>query len=322
MNTIEIPDRNLTVEIASHWDEMTGRQVFYCLSTILSMGSKPVEEQLLQIKIRCFYNIADIRRSWKSILLEKIMPADWTLEKNAKIATLAKQLTSFLFSPDGGLNYNTILNHFPSPKTRGLIPKTLYGPADILADLTFGEFRAAIEEMNDYFELSPLLGDERGEKSDHQLSRFIATLYRPERKHYHRLVKSETFDGQRREPFNRNRIEANARLAGHLHPVHRTAILLWFTYCINYIQTEDIIISGRTINLKALFPKRRHPEPVEGSAGSGGSGWTSILYHIAKEGIFGNAEATDKAGLFDVLLYMYDQDAENKRLKAKYGKKK
>lgn len=119
----------------------------------------------------------------------------------------------------------------------------------------------------------------------------------------------------------------NARLCDRMHPVHRTAILLWFTYCINYIQTEDLIISGRTINLKTLFPKPKDSplkkgEMVEDRRGKGsGSGWTSLLYAIAKEGIFGNAEATDKTGLFDVLLYMYDQHMENKKLKAKYSKK-
>lgn len=394
MTTLELEERNLTIQIPSHWDEMTPDQIFFALHVILQpnspfeggrKGKSGGQGDVTTAQIKIFYNLANIKRSWRTILWEKMMPADQVFQKNANASQLALHCTSFLFTnrhPEGRsvdqtegsnlqlatsglqleLNYNTILNHFPkilSAKSNVLSskfyllnsfvyrlassccllnPKYLYGPAHLLSDLTYGEFRAALEELNDYFDLvreskaiPPLKGGAKGKsagrgmskESQHQLARFLATLYRPQRKNYKAHSRSETFDGNRREPFNRNLIEKNARYTRHMHPIHQQAVLLWFTYTIHYIQTEELTISGRTISLKQIFKKPpKNPPSEEDVKGKSQNAWTSILYTIAKDGVFGSAEATDKVGLFDILLYLYDQHMENQRLKAKYPKSK
>lgn len=348
MTTLEIPDKDLIITIPSHWDEMAPSDIHYCLMQALIASAG--HQTPLQVQVKCFYRLAGIKPNWKTIIWERIMPAHIVQQKNANANAIAKQTITFLFTdipaslpvtttgaslpvgqtgdslvPKLEINYNTIFNHFQSlkipsrihcgtplwllgrPPILPFLTTTFHGPSDLLSDLTFAEFRTALEEMNDYFT----------DKDEHNLSRMIACLYRPERQDYQHLTTTETFDGNRRQPFNRNLIEQNAKAIDRMHPVHRTAILLWFTYTVQYIQTTDITISGHTINLSPLFPKKTPVIASEAKQSSKGSGWTPILYHIAKEGIFGNAEATDRTGLFDILLYMYGQYQDAKRTKSK-----
>ena len=101
-----------------------------------------------------------------------------------------------------------------------------------------------------------------------------------------------------------------------MHPVYQQVILLWFTYTINYIQTEEITISGRTITLRTLFPKSQ-TDGERSQVGQSGGGWTTVLNSIAKEGVFGTVAQTDKVGLFDILLYLYDEHQAAQKLKQK-----
>lgn len=319
MSTLTIGEKELSVSIPSHWDEMSPEQIKYCIGAWQEAVAKG---DLLSAQVRCFYKLSGIRRSWKSIFLEKIMPSDWVLEKNANIAMLSEELTAFMFRVTENaseISYDTVTNHFPVIRTKQGID--LYGPSDLLADLTFGEFRAAIEELDEYYALirqngPPVRGASSEIVTDEQLSRFIACLYRPLRKKYRKVSRSETFDGFKREPFNRMLIEPNMMKVNSMHPVHRTIILLWFTWCVSYIQTGDLVISGREISLRRLFPRPLAKSEKKGAAGAKDrSGWVSILYAISKEGVFGDAAQTDKVGLFDILLYMYDQHREIQRQK-------
>lgn len=303
MTTLEIPDKSIHIEIPAHWDEMSPSQIHHALSWCMAAGAGQVSE--LHCRIMVFYKIGNIRRTWRSIAMERIMGEAWTIEKNSNIAMVARQCTGFLFDETNKtleINYNTVLNHFAS------IGKKLHGPTHLLADITFGEFRAALEELDEYFTLRRDDADEKALQV--QLCRFIACLYRP-------LVAGK------REPFSRDRIETNAKKLRKVDPIIKVAVMLWFTHIIQYIQRNDLIISSRTINLSPLFPRpkneRKKPTDVarEGSAAA----WTGVLYTVAKEGLFGEVDKTDKAGLFDILLYMYEQHQEARRMKARMKKK-
>jgi len=337
MNTLEIPDRDIQQQVPSHWDELPAAKIRKILALCSLTAAGAISE--LDWRVRVFYIIADIRRSWRSIMLERIMSQAWVDHKNQNIYHLANELTAFIFkssshhvtlSPSKGkheettagarvsrvpnspedtsepsleINYDTVLNHFPKVGR-------LQGPGDLLHDVSFGEFRAALEELDEYFDMRR--DQEPDQALESQLNRFIACLYRP-------LVKSPA--GKVRVPFDRSMITIHARLARRMPPVIKLATLLWFTYVISYIQTSELTVGGRTINLSRLFPKPKDTgkakRPDQGSAAA----WVSILYTVAKEGIFGRVEDTDKAGLFDVLLYMYEQHRENQRLKMKHQAK-
>lgn len=303
MSTLEIPERGIGIEIPDHWDEMTGDQVQFCLKQALSAIAGLI--MVREAKVRCFYKLSGIKRDWRTVTWERVMPKELVDEKNGNVFLLSDQLMGFLFTESESginINYSTVLNHFPEVMAVG---KRMFGPADMLADLTFGEFRTALEEMNEFFE----------GRDEHQLSRFLACLYRPQRKGYADLKKLDSFDGQRRQPFNRALIETNARILDKAPLVFRQAVLLWFTFTIDFIQREDITLGGAVVNFSRLFPKL-----PEGQGAKKGSGWSSILFDVAKEGPFGDLDKTDKVGLFDMLLFLKQTDDRNRELKRKSRK--
>lgn len=300
MTTLEIPERDIVVEIPSHWDEMSADQRLFCLKNALfaSMQIISIEE----CRVRCLFYLAGISRSWRSVAHEGIRSANQRGDKYSRIYLLSEVCTEFLFKrSDKGeleISYDTLYNHFPELQAGEVF---LYGPAHLLADLSFGEFRAALEEMQDYFR----------SKEEEALHRFVACLYRPERPGYKQAASSPDFDGLRREPFNRARIDAHAQLVAKVPVVYHHITLLWFTHVLQYIQREDLVLGGEQVNFAPLFPRAAEGPKPQSNA------WTSLLHAIAKEGPFGKVQDTDRAGLFDVLLYMRETHLQNLKLKSK-----
>ncbi|WP_288370325.1 hypothetical protein [uncultured Algoriphagus sp.] len=310
MNQIEIPERKIKLEVPAHWDEMTAVQARYCLKQAVLAASGIIDPE--EARVRCLYYLLDIERDSESVRKELLLTKRQREEKFSRIALLCEELITFLFADNGKgqleINYTPVLNHFPQVKAGKVV---LYGPSHLLADLTFGELRAAVEEMQAYF-------DSRGED---QLSRMIACLYRPERKDWESWQRAENYDGRRREPFNRARIEDLALITARLGKVERTGILLWFSHSLQYIQSEDLMISGREINLSPLFPQpvQEDSEPLRPD--QRGAGWTGVLFQLAEQKVFGEVDKADRTGFFDILVYMYEKHLENQKAKAKQKKK-
>lgn len=325
MHTIEVEERGITLQIPEHWDEMTPEMTHYILSQAWLFNTGQIGRT--DFIVRSFYKMAGIKRNWRSLLWERLASPAALEQKNGNVSIHAEFFTKFMFTPVHAepmghaersrstepreeFTYNTVLNHltrvtFCRVMLSGVEArsKTFHGPAHILSDLTFGEFRAAMEEMNDYFR----------EKQEDSLNRMIACLYRPRPQHHD----PEQHSGRIREPFNRARITRHAAQTKKFKPWQKMTILLWFTWCISYIQKEDLIIEGRTVNLSPLFPKPDVKLSEVEAPPALGLGWTGILFGIAKEGVFGDIQQTDQASLFDVLLFMYDNHLQAERLKSK-----
>ncbi|EMS34617.1 hypothetical protein C943_03304 [Mariniradius saccharolyticus AK6] len=310
MNTVEIPEKSIKLEIPSHWDEMSDSQRRYCLKQAVwaSLGIIGVQEA----KVRCLYHLMDIERDSRSVMWDRIRSEAQVSDKYSRIFLLCEELVTFLFAANEKgeleINYDTVYNHFPELRASKV---TLYGPAHLCADLTFGEFRAAIEYMESSFQ----------SRDDMDICRMIACLYRPERQDYDMVAHSESWDGQRKQPFNRALVPVNAGLVAKIGTVYRTAVLLWFSYVVKYIQTEDLQIGGVTVNFSPLFGGKRKAMDDDAPRSGSGYGWISVLNAIAKEGPYGDMDKTEKAGLFDVLLYMLEMHEQNEKLKQKSKKK-
>lgn len=311
MNLVELPDRSFRKEIPSTWDEMDQETAKFCLkqAVLASQGLITPEEA----QVRCLYLLLDIERDATSVMKERMLTEEQLEEKNSRIYLLCQQLVPFLFEANAKgqkeISYHTVLNHFPKLKAGKVV---LYGPSHLLADLTFGELRAAVEEMQAYFDT----------KEEDHLSQMIACLYRPERQDWEAWQKHEQYDGRRREPFNRARVESNAMIAGRLGQVDRTAVLLWFSYCLQYIQTQDLLISGREINLSPLFPGAGQGSGEPLRPDQRGAGWTGVLFQVSEQRVFGGMESADRTGFFDILVYLYEKHLENVKAKAKLTKQK
>lgn len=309
MHTLEIPSREMTIEIPGTWDEMSQAQRTYCLKTAIQFTDGQIGYEAFLV--RCFFKLANIHRSWRTVLWEKAVGPDKVAEKNANIIIYAEQVVTGIFKDLRAdvleIDYDTEQMPFIEVKLRKWFKsKNFILPDVLLQNITFGEFRSAVQEMNLFFE----------SKEEEDLNRFCAVLLRPGRKHLKKLQQQADFDGQLREPFNPHRVNINARYVSKMKAWRKKAVLLWFSTTINLIQeAEELSVNDRVISLRELFPK-----PAEGEKATNdksAAGWKGVLNHIATEGIFGTAKETDQQNLWDVLEWMYDQHEEAKRLKRK-----
>lgn len=288
MRTLEIAGKG-EFSIPSDWDELTVLQV----NQILKLALKLIVNQLNydEFIVKSFYIIAGIKRNWLSVYAEKRFNKKQLESKNANLYLCAEAYTDFLFkkpvkNKDGELQpmefyYNTVVNNYPIIHAAGC---KFIGPKTYLVDLTFGEFRKAIDAMNIYAKA----------KDEESLNDFVVLLYRPGRM----ALKDADLVSLSKKA---------AKIPLHI----KTGVFLWFTTCVHYLTTSEVEINGRMLNFAMMFPKS-DPNKKET-----GIGWTSLLFNIAKEGVFGDSDKTDERDLYDVLLYMYDNHLQNLKTKNK-----
>ena len=84
--------------------------------------------------------------------------------------------------------------------------------------------------------------------------------------------------------------------------------MLWFSSCINFLQTGTVILDGETINLSALFSS-----DVDGKPTDIVNTWTDLAINIAKEGTIGTMERIDEEPLYSIIKLMWHNHKENKR---------
>ncbi|WP_421977827.1 hypothetical protein [Roseivirga seohaensis] len=312
MNTLEIPSKNLLVNVPSTFDEMTAAQREYVLrQTVFYTNAHISKETWL---INCFFALANIKRTAKTRFLEKLYGPAWVVEKNCNAIIYAETICADLLAVNNGqleINYDSA--HPPFTKAKpSLWAPAIHAPQSSLSDITFGEFRSAVAEMNDYF----------SSKDDYHLNRFVACLYRPKRKQLKKHMASDNFDGHTRALFNENKLDHWASIAAKLHPWQKIAVLLWFSSCIQTLKTGEITLPDRTLSLECLFP-----EPAKASKGDkpkkdpSDAGWQKVLTTIAKEGLFGNVASTDRQNLYTILVHMYDVHQNNLELERKFKPK-
>lgn len=93
-------------------------------------------------------------------------------------------------------------------------------------------------------------------------------------------------------------------------PTPRTRTLRWIPYA-----AAAVLICAIGVFAYFGWP----PAQTAGTAtAKKGVGWAGLLYDVAKEGLFGDVEKTDKTGLFDVFVYLYKRHHDNKELERKY----
>lgn len=301
MNIVEIPERGIRVEVPASYDEMKPEQVQYLfrLYDKVSHAGLGVDD----FHARALNYLLGLKSSWRTVYLRHM--ARWCpgiyRDKFGRIVRnlilLQERLLPFLLHEEDGkvsLDYKSVIQHLPVFEVGR---RKLYGPGDLLSDVTFGEFRAAAEELGEYFKTR----DER------TLSRAIACLWRPERVDYAEASKSDTFDGRRAQAYNAALTERIADTIDAADPWQRMLALLWMVNCLRYIQNEDVQIYSHTVNFSPLFGHK------SGTENATGIGWTGVLFSLAENRVFGTVKDVEAAGLFDVLLLMYNEHLKEGR---------
>lgn len=287
MHSIEIPDRALTVTFPDCWEECTPEQITFIVeNAFLTMTG---DISLAEFQIRVFKHLTGLKIGWQ-YHLRTILGRNQA--ENEAIYRLSSQLCSWIFQKTQDdsyeLKYDSIVNPFP------VLMDKYHGPGDLLATLTMGEFKMALAELDQY-----LKSAEEPEQAQVHLDFMIGILYRPKDDngkilpYHHYVVRPEIF--------------ANVPIW------KKQAIVMWFTYCVRCLQTEDLVINGIDVNFSALFPTADHTRPTNRHQVN--LGWAGIIYNIAETGVFGDAAQTSQTPLYDILLFLLKKHQDQKALK-------
>ena len=285
MTELSIYESGRTVSIPSSWDEMSPRQVRRVFRMYFDAARKGLSP--LDLNVRILYFLLGLKPSAGQLILESVLPG--VRERRAEnVYMLCEKCLGFLFttSEDGSsvsLSFNTVRN--PLPRTGcGLL-----GPADLLQDLTFGEFRHAAVALNDFFKSGKI----------EDLDECITHLYR-------RGCRKSNRAGRNVPAVTQANIGLHKRRAARLPMWQKTLIMMWFSACLKYLQEGQVVIDGEMVDMAALF---------SGNADTDGLGysWNDLLIEISKEQTLGNMDRVEEEPLFSILSIMWHNYKEGKR---------
>ncbi len=288
MNTLTFHETGQTAEIPSGWDEMTPSQIQYVFRTFdecIREGASP-----LLFNIRVLYHLLGLGTPKKYLTLTYKEPkvAEQICEN---IYWLCHSCLDFLLTTEeeGGvprLAYDSIRNSLPVVRSR--FGPLLTGPADLLQDLTFGEFRHAAAALNTFFRSKEIA----------DLDECIAYLYRPRSSKANRA-------GRKVQPLKESTFRKNVSMAAALPVWKKNLIMMWFSNCINHIQTRSAEIDGELVDFSQLFTSSGKPSKHPYN-------WNDLQVQIARDNVIGNIDRVDEEPLFKILSIMWTNYKENK----------
>ena len=284
MITVEIEGTGRSAMVPSSWDEMTPRQVretFRIFDLCVRSGLSP-----LDFNVRVLYMLLGVRRTLRG-LIDDIRGSVNLDRKAENVFLLCENLLGFLFNGDTStLSYDSFSNPMPTVWS-GI--RRLHGPADLLQDLTFGEFRHASAAVNRFY----------GTKDVADLDETIAFLYRTRSQRANRA-------GRKVAGIDNRNASRHIRRARKLQPWRKNLIMMWFSNCLRYLQNGTIEIDGESVELAALFTG-------DGKTTGISFGWNDMLVELAKENTIGNIDRVDEEPLMSVLAIMWHNYKERRR---------
>ena len=291
MTEIEIYGSDKKVSIPSSWSEMTPEQVRFVFRTydrFLHHGSSPLE-----FNIKVLYHFIGIRRTWRNTVLEVLFP-DRLKKISENIYRLCEECLAFLFTKieDGDthvrLSYDAVSNSLP--EVRGRIGQPLIGPADLLQDLTFSEFRHASSAMNAFFRTMNVA----------DLDECLAILYRKRSRKPNRA-------GRYVRDIDNRTMAKDIRRISKLPAWQKNLIMMWFANCLKYLQEGGVNIDGEEIDMSLMFSGDKENSSELSFT------WNDLLVQIARDQSIGNIERVDEEPLFSIFSLMWSNYKENRR---------
>ena len=270
MTEIDVYETGKKVTIPSTWSEMTPEQV----QTVFRIHDRAVRKgwTVMERNVRILYALLGIRPGWKTAY-----PTSRMVEN---VVMLCERCLGFL--GEEGLYFDGLAN--PLPRVG-----RLYGPGELLQDLSFGEFRAACRAQQAFLKVH----------HPEDMDEMVGILYRSR-------CRKENRAGRRAGPLAGKKFRKDVRRAGRMKSWQKRLVLLWFCACLHYLQTGRIILNGEDVDLSMLF---QDPDTVKGPAAT----WNDLLFQVAREQTLGNIDRVEEEPLFSVLALMWSNYKEAKR---------
>lgn len=300
MNSLLIPDKNISVEYPSYWDELRGKNDALRIGEIMFLVFTKQIEPLGGKKLAIDYFLNrknDVKKpvagasAWdywanESRLAETM---DWLFEERS-IKAEDGEVIQFEINPK--------LTRQHIPKIRfGL--KVFYGPGDILSDLSFIEFKECMTCIEQFVSTGEI----------EWLDKLAAVMYSP-RVSFWRIRKFLGWNKDRlRQRFSFSRLDRSTKILSHASAGFRFWCFLLFVGCMNYIREEPVSIDGKEYSLSCMFGGGGH--------GKDDTGLTGVMFSMAESGVFGNLEETSHANYYDVALRLYQIHRQSEEIRSK-----
>ncbi len=271
------------LEIPEMWEELAPDQFAYLLRLVFEAKPDEVTIHDLLLKFADYllgekqFIAPDKRTQYYKLVNDVAGTMDWIFARDED--------DNFL------LNFETTYNLLP--ELAGYL-----GPQSHGSDLTFGEYKAAVDMMNRYSQ----------EKDLFFLDALCGILYRKPA-----LKKLNPEGITMRENFSKHKIDRYARNFEKVPEYLKWGVYLWFAYFNRYlIEGGPFIIDGNTLSFESLFER---DDTTDGAEKDQVIGLMSIVFTLADSGTFGNVSQTEEALLFPVLMKLLHDKQMFEKLK-------
>lgn len=267
------------IEFPDCWEELQPSEWLHLLESRELLMTKPG------------ISLLDVKREWCAFVLKTrgLIPSSNKTEFYLLVDELAQTLDwmwqTVEDTRDDGTTVMDVALTYES--TVNLLPEWggLRGPVSHGADLTFGEFRHAVEAMNRY----------DGSHAPADLQALCGILYRRPGK--------QPWLG--REPFDGKKIAYYMEQVSAMPSAVRWGVYAWFSYFCQYLISGPFLIGGLEVCFAPVFARSKRgtdAQPVDAQS----LGMNSILFSVAESGVFGNAKETDRTPLLSVMMKLLD----------------
>jgi len=283
MHTIEIPETKLKRYIPADLSECDAQQYMNMCELIFYFQNQSITYD--ELRTHAAYKLMNMKPS---------KATDQDEEKFSNIYQLSELIDNF-FEDDNGLKtIKQYYIHNPIPTFKPLW-KTYYGPSDSFMNMNFGEYTDALRLFHDFHATGDM----------EILKLLTALFYRPKKSFLFIKKRLENYNGDVREPYNSNKLEARAKTLVHAPIGFVYGFYLLFASFQKYLIDAKIMWSGKEIDFSILFESASgDQEPA--STETPGIGMDSIAFSIAESGAFGTIDEVRKADFWQIMVRMYD----------------
>jgi hypothetical protein len=277
-------------------DELTPEQYLFYLDLALQQLTGAITDPQ-EIKRKLFVKFTDLRVSKKmAFYTEETEDAIWVaLTEKINLLDSFFDIERSPLTPKGGTDQVYSL-HLKSginllPTWNGLI-----GPADMLSNITWGDFVNCLNAMK-LISLAQAEGDVGEIESN--TKEIFEILYRPTPNPQMGAKRKTHKSWWKRNTKHKTR---NAK-----HEIPDTVLyhaLTYFSYVYELITTVPIPINGEEVDFSIIWKSDGDDDDQNKNDKSG---WAGILFSIAETGIFGKTNDVNESNLYDVLMYLYSR---------------
>lgn len=288
---------NEVISFPEDIDELTGEQYLFYLDLALQQMTGDITDAQ-EIKRRLFVKFTDLKMSVRMSFCTAEEEAEIWAALTAKI-NLLDSFFDIEENPQPLKGSEEKVYHMHIQSGVNLLPtwNGLKGPADMLSDITWGDFVNCLNAMK-LISLAREDGDIREIQSN--TIEIFKTLYRAKSKEQ-RAKNPDSYRGRGKTKETPDTVLFHA--------------LTYFSYVYELISTMPIPVNGEEVDFSIIWKK----DEDDDSADDDKSGWSGVLFMIAETGVFGRTADVNEANLYDVLMFLYSrkkqQIAEKKQLK-------